>query len=148
MSAAHAASFHAPNAPGAAGGAAGSAPSAADEADDTMTTSEILLYRTPAVPAAANASWPTAVASIWPSNVGLRVPDAFLATSHEWKRIQDYGGVNMEAWANIFGMLSDSPVLRIGGASQDALTEVPGPEVWEAMVKLQKAIDCRCDWQT
>lgn len=104
---------------------------------------EILLYRTPAVSAAPNASWPTAVASVWPDKKGLRVPETFLATSHEWKRIEEYGGVNVQAWADIFGILSDSPVLRVGGASQDAMTEAPGPDVWNALVRFQKASNCR-----
>lgn len=60
---------------------------------------------TPApVPTADNSTWPTAVASVWPGNAGVRVPDTFLATSHEWKRIKDYGGTNTEAWARIFNM--------------------------------------------
>eukprot|EP00878_Enallax_costatus_P041334 GHUV01048032.1.p1 GENE.GHUV01048032.1~~GHUV01048032.1.p1 ORF type:complete len:162 (+),score=35.00 GHUV01048032.1:128-613(+) len=116
---------------------------ATDNADDTLATAEITLYRTRAVPAAPNASWPTAVASVWPSNVGIRVPETFLATSHEWRRIKDYGGANVQAWASIFKMLSDSPVLRIGGASQDAMTEAPGPDVWSALLQLQRASSCR-----
>lgn len=30
------------------------------------------------------------------------MPDAFLATSHEWTRLQDYGGDSAPAWAEIF----------------------------------------------
>jgi hypothetical protein len=55
----------------------------------------------------------------------------------------DYAGVNLAAWTEIFKLLGPSPVLRIGGASQDAMTEVPGPEVWAALVRLQRAINCR-----
>jgi hypothetical protein len=59
--------------------------------------------------------------------------------------MSDYGGVNLAAWTEIFKLLGPSPVLRVGGASQDAMTEVPGPEVWAALVKLQRAINCRCE---
>jgi hypothetical protein len=45
----------------------------------------------PVIPNDTNATWPTAVAAIWPSNRGTPVPETFLATSHEWKRMTDYG---------------------------------------------------------
>jgi hypothetical protein len=60
----------------------------------------------------------------------------------------DYTGANLAAWKEIFKLLGPSPVMRIGGASQDAMTDVPGPEVWAALVKLQRAINSRCVvWQ-
>lgn len=111
-------------------------------ADDTKAA-DVQITRMPAMPAGPNATWPTAVATVWPGNLGVKVPDTFLATSHEWKRMGDYGGVNIAAWAEIFKLLGPSPVLRIGGASQDAMTEVPGEDTWAAMQKLQKTINCR-----
>lgn len=57
----------------------------------------------------------------------------------------DYGGENVQAFANIFKMLAAKPVLRIGGSSQDLMTELPGPEVWAALVRLHQATNCRWD---
>lgn len=102
--------------------------------------------RTPFIPGAPNASWPTAYAAVWASNKGREVPQGFLATSHEWKRMTDYGGENVQAFANIFKMLAAKPVLRIGGSSQDLMTELPGPEVWAALVRLHQATNCR--WES
>ncbi|WIA13252.1 hypothetical protein OEZ85_006841 [Tetradesmus obliquus] len=95
------------------------------------------------MPAGPNTTWPTAIASVWPANTGVRIPEQFLATSHEWKRITDYTGPTFEAWAGIFKKLGPSPIIRIGGASQDAMTEVPGPETWVSLEKLQRATNCR-----
>lgn len=129
-----------------AASAAGSTTSAA-AANGTNSTEPADLtpeqLRTPFIPGAPNASWPTAYAAIWTSNVGRKVPQAFLATSHEWKRMEDYGGENVQAFANIFNMLAATPVLRIGGSSQDLMTDLPGPEVWAALKRLHKATNCR-----
>jgi hypothetical protein len=54
-----------------------------------------------------------------------RVPDTFLSTSHEYNRISDYGDDRtVAAWAEVFKMLSPSPIIRVGGASQDKMTQV------------------------
>jgi hypothetical protein len=54
-----------------------------------------------------------------------RIPRGFLATSHEWPRIQDYGtGPHLDAWARIFGTLGPDNIIRVGGASQENLREV------------------------
>lgn len=57
--------------------------------------------------------------------------------------MEDYGGENVQAFANIFHMLAATPVLRIGGSSQDLMQELPGPEVWTALKRLHKATNCR-----
>jgi hypothetical protein len=54
-----------------------------------------------------------------------RVPETFLSTSHEYNRIHDYGDERIvHAWAEVFKMLSPSPIIRVGGASQDKMTQV------------------------
>lgn len=116
--------------------------SAGNSTNGTELT-EIEQMRTPYIPGAPNASWPTAYAAIWGSNKGIAIPQGFLATSHEWKRMTDYGGDNVQAFANIFKMLAARPVLRIGGSSQDLMTELPGPETWTALKRLHQASNCR-----
>jgi hypothetical protein len=59
----------------------------------------------------------------------MHVPETFLATSHEWDRITDYAD-NLEAFASVFREFGPSPILRMGGASQDFLTEPPRKEIW------------------
>jgi hypothetical protein len=55
------------------------------------------------------------------------VPDTFLSTSHEYNRIHDYGDERIvKAWAEVFKMLSSTPIIRVGGASQDKMTQVCG----------------------
>jgi hypothetical protein len=56
----------------------------------------------------------------------------------------DYGGENVQAFANIFNMLAAKPLLRIGGSSQDLMVDLPGPEVWTALKRLHQATNCRC----
>jgi hypothetical protein len=58
-----------------------------------------------------------------------QVPPTFLATSHEWDRISDYAN-NIDAFGSIFKELGPSPILRMGGASQDFLVEPPPEEIW------------------
>jgi hypothetical protein len=90
------------------------------------------------------AAWPTTSATVTTSQMGLPVSDTFLATSHEYTRIADYGDPRMaHAWGAIFKMMAPSPIIRIGGASQDAMTKVPGPEVWKALKLIQKNTNCR-----
>lgn len=132
---------------GPAGGWTGFSTSASGGAsgvtDDMLSVDDLANTRTPAMGAGPNTSWPTVVASVAPGRVGPRVQRNFLATSHEWRRVADYGGVNIAAWTEIFTMLAPSPLMRIGGASQDALTEAPGPETWEALRALRDATGAR-----
>lgn len=88
--------------------------------------------------------WPTVQGAVWVGSTSTRVPETFVATSHEWTRIFDYGGPNTAAWQEIFRLLSPSPVIRVGGASQDSMTSEPGPEVWEALKKLRSGVNARC----
>jgi hypothetical protein len=98
-----------------------------------------------AVSAGVDPSWPTAVGVIKFRETQRRVPETFLATSHEWTRLTDYGGESADAWAEIFKTLSPSPVLRIGGATQDKLIDVPKDEAWVALQQLQKKTNARCE---
>jgi hypothetical protein len=98
-----------------------------------------------AVSAQVDPNWPTAVGVIKFRETQRRVPETFLATSHEWTRLTDYGGQSADAWAEIFRTLSPSPVLRIGGATQDKLIHVPKDETWVALQQLQKKTNTRYD---
>jgi len=64
-----------------------------------------------------------------PDEPETRVPATFLATSHEWDRLTDYTN-NLEAFRSIFREFGPSPILRLGGASQDFLKEPPPKEIW------------------
>jgi hypothetical protein len=75
--------------------------------------------------------WDNLTLSIYTDSPVARVPETFLATSHEWDRLTDYAD-NLEAFTEIFKQFGPSPILRMGGASQDAMTEVPKPEIWWA----------------
>ncbi|WIA42782.1 hypothetical protein OEZ86_008721 [Tetradesmus obliquus] len=69
------------------------------------------------------------------------------AGQSEYLRVGDYGDERIvSAWANIFKMLSPSPVVRVGGASQDKMTRVPGDNVWIALKKFRDATNCRIRW--
>lgn len=96
-----------------------------------------------AVSADVNSGWPTAHGIVTFGSTGRRVPETFVATSHEWVRLTDYGGDNVNVWAEFFKMLSPSPVLRLGGASQDKMTQAPSVATWQAMAQLRKAANAR-----
>ncbi|GBF97376.1 hypothetical protein Rsub_11023 [Raphidocelis subcapitata] len=97
----------------------------------------------PSAPAPARgAGWQTFAAEVHAGSPVMRVPETFLATSHEWDRITDYAD-NLEAFAPIFREFGPSPILRMGGASQDFLTEPPRREIWEAMAKMHAAFSAR-----
>jgi hypothetical protein len=68
--------------------------------------------------------WPTAIYSVDAGQTGRKLSDTFLATSHEYSRIFDYGEEYIHAWANVFSKLSSSPIIRVGGASQDKMKKV------------------------
>jgi hypothetical protein len=96
-----------------------------------------------AVSAQVDPNWPTAVGVVKFRDGQRRVPEHFLATSHEWTRIVDYGGESAAAWAEIFKSLGPSPVLRIGGATQDKLVDPPKDETWVALAQVQKLTNAR-----
>jgi hypothetical protein len=60
------------------------------------------------------------------SGAGPTIPQGFLGTSHEWGRLADYcnSEVIPGAWMNIFKNLGPRAVLRVGGFSTEALTDV------------------------
>jgi hypothetical protein len=68
--------------------------------------------------------WPMAIFSVDAGQNGRKVAGTFLATSHEYTRMYDYGEEYIHAWANVFGKLSSSPIIRVGGASQDKMKKV------------------------
>jgi hypothetical protein len=83
----------------------------------------------PPAPDTAVPTWGTFTATLHADARIIRVPATFLATSHEWDRITDYAD-NIRAFAEIFKEFGPSPILRMGGASQDFLTEPPKKEIW------------------
>jgi hypothetical protein len=53
------------------------------------------------------------------------VPQDFLGISLEWPGIEYYAGNgNAAAWSNVLGVLGPGAIIRVGGASQDKLTQV------------------------
>lgn len=53
------------------------------------------------------------------------VPQDFLGISLEWPGIEYYAGKgNATAWSNVLGVLGPGAIIRVGGSSQDKLTEV------------------------
>jgi len=80
-----------------------------------------------------------------PSALTRAVPQNFLGTSHEWTRIDEYGRnpESISAFSNIFSALGPSPILRIGGASQDLLVEIPADDVWTSLRDIAKAANLR-----
>lgn len=90
------------------------------------------------------AAWPTATVSVSSGSSARRVPETFLSTSHEYNRIHDYGDErNVASWAEVFKMLSPSPIIRVGGASQDKMTQVPDDATWKALKLLQQKTNAR-----
>lgn len=75
-----------------------------------------------------------------PSESYSRVPATFLATSHEWDRMTDYAN-NIGAFKAIFKELGPSPIIRMGGASQDFLTDPPPKEIWQALQTLHRELN-------
>jgi hypothetical protein len=79
---------------------------------------------------------------VLPDAKAARVPDTFLATSHEWDRITDYADA-LDAFKNVFAEFGPSPILRMGGASQDFLTEPPPAAIWQALAKMHREFNAR-----
>jgi hypothetical protein len=55
------------------------------------------------------------------------VPPSFLGLSREYGD-EVFWDRNLEAFENIFDVLGPAPIIRVGGASQDALTQVGGQQ--------------------
>eukprot|EP00775_Hariotina_reticulata_P002235 gene2235-2547_t len=81
--------------------------------------------------------------ALWVGTLSTQVPDTFVATSHEYSRIFDYGGPNVAAWCEIFKQLSPAPVIRVGGASQDLMQTVPPKDIYEGLGRLRKCSNAR-----
>jgi hypothetical protein len=60
---------------------------------------------------------------IQPDSFVGAVPASFLGISREWTQAV-YWDRNLAAFGNIFDVLGPAPVIRIGGASQEALVQV------------------------
>lgn len=116
--------------------AAAAAAKAEQLTEDTSSKTGAKVTAAKAAPAPAKPApvkvvpaWANFSAAIMTDSTIIRVPETFLATSHEWDRITDYSA-NLEAFSNIFREFGPSPILRMGGASQDAMTEPPKKEIW------------------
>jgi hypothetical protein len=74
-----------------------------------------------------------------------RILPNFLGTSHEWGRLAEYAANPgaLGAFANIFRELGPSPVLRIGGRSQEVLDKVPSVEEFQGLAALGRAANLR-----
>lgn len=93
------------------------------------------LAKAPPAPSTAPSDWKWYEATPKPGEPGTRVPATFLATSHEWDRMTDYTN-NVAAFKEIFKEFGPSPILRIGGASQDFLQTMPPQQLWDALKKM------------
>jgi hypothetical protein len=81
-----------------------------------------------------------------PARLRRAVPPNFLGTSHEWTvRLSEYAKTEeaLAGFARVFSALGPSPILRIGGASQDALTTVPDDAVWASLRDIGRAANLR-----
>jgi hypothetical protein len=76
-------------------------------------------------PAAAVAPGGSIEVSVNVQQLAGAVPQDFLGISLEWPGIEYYAGKgNAAAWSNVLGVLGPGAIIRVGGASQDKLTEV------------------------
>lgn len=96
--------------------------------------------RAPPAPSAPVSGWGQMTVVVDPTEKGQQFPPTgtFLGTSHEWRRIADWG-VNLPAFASIFKQYGRQPIIRIGGASQDAITEAPKADTWQALAAISRA---------
>jgi len=74
-----------------------------------------------------------------------RILQNFLGTSHEWGRLYEYSKTPqaLAAFTEIFSELGPSPIMRIGGRSQELLRAVPSDEIFDALRALGKAVNVR-----
>lgn len=73
------------------------------------------------------------------------VPPGFLGVSREWGNLAHYAKTPeaLAAFSNIFRALGPGPILRIGGRSQELLTDVPPVETWQALAALKASAGMR-----
>lgn len=75
--------------------------------------------------------------------VGRFVPASFIGISREYTNESIYWDRNLPAWGAILDVLGPSPVVRLGGASQEALTAPPTAEYMRSLVALHCALGVR-----
>jgi hypothetical protein len=77
------------------------------------------------------------------STLGRFVPGSFIGISREYTNESVYWDRNLEAWGAILNVLGPSPIIRIGGASQEALTAPPTADYLRSLVTLHCALGVR-----
>lgn len=75
--------------------------------------------------------------------LGKVIPESFIGISREYTNESVYWDRNLDAWGAILDVLGPSPVIRLGGASQEALTAPPTPEYMRSLVTLHCALGVR-----
>ena len=75
--------------------------------------------------------------------LGRFVPDSFIGISREYTNESVYWDRNLDAWGALLDVLGPSPVIRVGGASQEALTAAPTAEYMRSLVALHCALGVR-----
>jgi hypothetical protein len=77
------------------------------------------------------------------TTLGRFVPGSFIGISREYTNESVYWDRNLEAWGAILNVLGPSPIIRIGGASQEALTSPPTGDYLRSLVTLHCALGVR-----
>jgi hypothetical protein len=75
--------------------------------------------------------------------IGRMVPASFIGISREYTNESVYWDRNLEAYGALLDVLGPSPVIRLGGASQEALTAPPTAEYMRSLVTLHCALGVR-----
>ncbi|WIA36716.1 hypothetical protein OEZ86_007990 [Tetradesmus obliquus] len=95
-------------------------------------------------PAAAAAATGSIEVDLDVKQLAAAVPQDFLGISLEWPGIEYFAGKgNAAAWSNVLGVLGPGAIIRVGGSSQDKITEMPSDASWAAMATLHQAIGLR-----
>jgi hypothetical protein len=83
--------------------------------------------------------------SVWVDydTIGRYIPASFIGISREYTNESVFWDRNLEAWGPILDVLGPSPVIRIGGASQEALTAPPTADYLRSLVTLHCALGVR-----
>ncbi|WIA18946.1 hypothetical protein OEZ85_003615 [Tetradesmus obliquus] len=79
---------------------------------------------------------------IQPDSFTGGVPASFLGISREWTQAV-WWDKNLPAFGNIFDVLGPAPVIRIGGASQEALLQPPNSTYINSLITLHCALGVR-----
>jgi hypothetical protein len=75
--------------------------------------------------------------------IGRFVPPSFIGISREYTNESVYWDRNLPAWGAILDVLGPSPIIRLGGASQEALTAPPTADYLRSLVTLHCALGVR-----